>query len=187
VVVDAMTLSIATLRLNLGCGEYPLTGFVNVDAEPYAGVDLVAQVPPLPWPDDSATEIWAGHFLEHLDRGRGAELLAEAYRILVPGGTLGVVVPDFREVARRYVQGEDAPFLWVDGMHDMRNLDELCHFVLFSDCQTSHHQWAYDLASLKRALERAGFIATREIDRFSDPRLSTPRWYQCGWEAVKQP
>jgi hypothetical protein len=177
--------TVGALRLNLGCGEYRLEGFVNVDAMAFRGVDVVMTVPPLPWPDGSVSEIYCGHFLEHLERTAATELLGEAYRVLAPGGTIGIVVPDFREVARRYLNGGDAPFEWSDGMHDLTDLDELCHFILFSTCQPSHHFWAYDLTTLGLALERAGFALTREIDRFNDPRLSTPRWYQCGWQARK--
>jgi len=173
------------LKLNLGCGDYPLTGFVNVDATAIRGVDAVISVPPLPWPDKSADEIYCGHFLEHLSFAQAGELLSECFRVLQPGGKIGVVVPDFHEVARRYLMEADAPFEWQYHVHDLTDLDELNHFILFSTCQPSHHLWAYDLSTLGRALERVGFEVTGEIDRFSDPRLSTPRWYQCGLEARK--
>jgi predicted SAM-dependent methyltransferase len=173
------------LRLNLGCGEYPLDDFINVDATYFPGVNQVLSVPPLPWPDAIITEIYCGHFLEHLDEVRGRELLVECYRVLEPGGTISIVVPDFREVARRYVEREPSPFAWASHMHDLRDLDELCRFILFSTCQASHHFWMYDLDTLGRALERVGFSLTQEIDRFNDPRLSTPQWYQCGLEARK--
>ena len=180
-----MVVSTDLLRLNLGCGDYALPGFCNVDASYFPGVNQVLSVPPLPWADTCVTEIYCGHFLEHLSRQDAAELLDECWRVLVPGGTLGVVVPDFREVAWRYVMNQPAPFEWSDGLHDVGDLDELCHFLLFSTCQPSHHLWAYDLHTLRRTLESAGFEVTGEIDRMADPRLSTPRWYQCGWNSVK--
>jgi predicted SAM-dependent methyltransferase len=173
------------LRLNLGAGDYPLAEHINIDASPHPGVTMVLTVPPLPWPDGTVAEIYAGHFLEHLDLDRGRELLAEAFRVLEPGGALGIVVPDFREVARRYVAQEAAPFDWSDGHHDLRDLDDLCRCLIFSTCQPSHHRWAYDLATLERALTRAGFEVLGEIDRYTDPRLSTPQWYQAGLNARK--
>jgi predicted SAM-dependent methyltransferase len=180
-----VAVALDTLRLNLGCGDYSLDGFVNVDAMAFRGVDAVISVPPLPWPDASVSEIYAGHFLEHLSFADGGELLRECFRVMTSGASIGVVVPDFHEIARRYVLEADAPFEWGDGRHDMTDLDELCHYLLFSTVQQSHHLWAYDLTTLGRALERVGFALTREIDRFSDPRLSTPRWYQCGLNASK--
>jgi predicted SAM-dependent methyltransferase len=176
-----------TVRLNLGCGDYHLEGYVNIDAVASKAVDAVLTVPPLPWPDASVSTIYAGHFLEHLDRARGLELLKECYRVLEPKGTLGVVVPDFFEIAARYFTGQPAaPFEWPAGVwHDVRDLDELCHYLLFSTCQPSIHRWAYDLHTLGRALTWAGFEVLQEIDRYADSRLSTPQWYQCGLDARK--
>jgi predicted SAM-dependent methyltransferase len=173
-------------QLNLGCGDYRVPGYLGIDQLPGAAVDLVLTVPPLLWPDASIHAIYMGHFLEHLDDQRGAELLREAYRVLEPGGGLGIVVPDFREVARRYLSAERAPFEMPAGAwHDLADLDELCRYILFSNYQASHHLWMYDVDTLGRALRRAGFEVTGEIDRFNDPRLSTPQWYQTGLQARK--
>jgi predicted SAM-dependent methyltransferase len=181
-----MVVTVGTLKLNLGCGEYSLSGFVNVDAFAYRNVDTVMSVPPVPWPDASVEEIYMGHFLEHLGEQEGGELLRECHRVLRSGGTLGVVVPDFFEICRRYIKNEFAPFAWSDGNHDLTNdVDGLCRYLIFSTIQPSHHKWMYDEDSLRRALERAGFVVTGEIDRLEDPRLSTPRWYQFGLDARK--
>jgi predicted SAM-dependent methyltransferase len=180
-----VVVTITGVRLNLGAGDYRLAEYLNIDAVPGHAVDLVLTVPPLPWPDESVEAIYMGHVLEHFARDRGRELLDECFRVLAPGGTIGVVVPDFREVARRYVNAEHAPFEWFDGSHDLADLDALCHFVLFSTCQPSHHLWAYDFDTLRRALRLAGFEVLSEIDRYHDPRLSTPQWYQTGAEARK--
>lgn len=180
-------MAVATdIRLNLGCGEYLLQGFINIDSMICAPGVIVAEVPPLAFSDESVSEVYMGHFLEHMDGQRGRELLRECFRVLVPGGKIGVVVPDFRECARRYVMNEEMMFQWPAGSwHDMRDLDKLCHFILFSTCQPSHHLWAYDLDSLGRALAESGFEVTAEINRYEDARQSTPQWYQCGLDAVK--
>ena len=99
------------VRLNIGSGDLPmrLAGWTNVDETPYAGVDRVLHVPPLPWPDAGVREIYAGHFLEHLDLDEGHTFLIECYRTLEPGGLLGILVPDMAEIFRRYVLDEPAP------------------------------------------------------------------------------
>jgi len=176
------------IRLNVGSGDLPmrLPGWINIDESPYLGVDLVRRVPPLPWPDGSVAEIFAGHFLEHLNRVDATDFLDECWRVLQHGGTLALVVPDMREVMRRYVMDEPAPMEWPAGHHrDLRDMDELCATVIFSTDQPSHHQWAYDNITLGRALEAASFEIMREIDRFNDPRLGTGQWYQVGLEARK--
>jgi predicted SAM-dependent methyltransferase len=177
-----------TLRLNIGCGDFPMRmpGWINVDEEPYSDVDLVLRVPPLPWEDASISEIYAGHFLEHLDRAEAADFLDECWRVLVPGGRLGIMVPDTREIMRRYLFDEPAPMEWPQGhQRDLRDLDEMCAAILFSTMQVSHHQWAYDEHTLTRALRSAGFENIHECDRFRDPRVAVGAWYQILLEGQK--
>lgn len=177
-----------TIRLNIGSGDLPmrLPGWVNIDESPQSGVDMVLRVPPLPWPDRSVSEIFAGHFLEHLERTEAAHFLDECWRVLLPGGWLGVVVPDMREVARRYVLDEPAPMEWPQGHHrDLRDLDDMCAVIIFSTEQRSHHRWAYDKFTLSRALTSAGFEILGEMDRLGDPRIAVGAWYQVGLHARK--
>jgi predicted SAM-dependent methyltransferase len=175
-----------TLRVNVGCGDYPLPGWLNIDADDQSGADVHWRVPPLPLEDNSVSEIYAGHFLEHLERPDAADFLDECWRALVSGGTLGIMVPDTREVMRRYVMSEPAPMEWPQGHHrDLRDLDALCEAIVFSTMQPSRHQWAYDQFTLTRALKAAGFINVVEFDRFSDPRVAVGAWYQFGLEAIR--
>jgi predicted SAM-dependent methyltransferase len=107
--------------------------------------------------------------------------------VLVSGGKLGILVPDTREVMRRYIHDEPAPMEFPSGHHrDLRDLDECCAAILFSTVQRSHHQWAYDKSTLSRALSRAGFTRIGEFDRYHDPRVAVGAWYQVGIEGVKQ-
>ena len=177
------------VRLNIGCGAYPLPqskGWVNIDNIPYAGVDMVADVPPLPFESESVEEVWACHFLEHLSRGDADDFLMECLRVLVPGGQLGLVVPDTRAIMQAWLDGERKPVEFPAGRYwDTTDLDEVCGIFLYSTAQPSHHFWSYDLGTLTRAVERAGFRVLREIDRYHDPRLGSGQWYQCGVQAMK--
>ncbi len=95
------------LRLNLGAGAAPRSGYVNVDIQPFDGTDVLAHPAGLPFETDSVAEIRAVHLLDHysLDEGRGT-LLPHWVRILRPSGTLTVVVPDGDSLVRSYVAGE---------------------------------------------------------------------------------
>jgi SAM-dependent methyltransferase len=79
------------LRLNLGSGNRPLPGFVNVDSRPLPTVDVVADVRSLPFEDGIAAEIEASSLLEHF---RNPYLvLDEIHRVLAPTGLVRVRVP----------------------------------------------------------------------------------------------
>lgn len=67
----------------------------------------------------------------------------------------------------------------------MADLDEVCTLFLYSTAQASPHRWSYDLFTLRRALERAGFVVDAQIDRWRDPRLGTGQWYQMGLDCHK--
>lgn len=176
-------------RLNIGCGDYDLPledGWFNIDNAVGSAANMLTTVPPIPWPNQSIDEVYAGHFLEHLDYDKGQEFLHECYRVLKSGGKLGIVVPDTKEIVRRYL-GEMGDYgQTADGrVFRVNDLDDVCAYWLFSTIQPSRHRWAYDLETLERALRQVGFSVTGEIDRHKDPRLGTGQWYQCGLDAVK--
>lgn len=176
------------VRLNIGCGEWLIPGYVNIDADPALDVDIAAAVPPIPYPDATVDEIWSCHFLEHLDFETGAAFLRECYRVLRPGGLVSIVVPDMRWLYAEYSKGSGRAFEEPNSggrMRAVRDLDDLNAMFVFSTVQPSHHKWGYDLSTLSRALEVAGFPLLREIDRFRDPRLGTGQPYQCGLEGLK--
>jgi len=83
------------LKLNLGSGQNPRPGFVNVDkfGEPDLRCDLEAF--PWPWPDNSVSEIVMNHVFEHL--GASAEvfmgIMKELYRVCEPGARIQIAVP----------------------------------------------------------------------------------------------
>jgi SAM-dependent methyltransferase len=84
------------MKLNLGSGGKPLSGYMNVDKNPRApAVDVICDLDRYPWPfrDESAHEIVMAHCLEHLvDHNRGVK---EIHRILVKGGVAKIEVPHF--------------------------------------------------------------------------------------------
>lgn len=173
-------------RINIGSGAHPLLEYCNIDSAADALADVHLQVPPIPYPDGSLDEVFAGHFLEHLDQLEASEFLSECYRCLRPGGKLGIVVPDTREVMRRYIDGSNARMEYPLGTwRDLRDLDEVCATILFSTVQPSHHKWAYDMVTLTRLLEKHKFSVVAEINRWLDPRISVGAWYQFGVDAVK--
>jgi len=71
-----------------------MRGWVNVDAFDNCGPDVVwdLNITPYPWPDNSVDEIAMYHVLEHTEEWW--DVICECARILKPGGTMEVRVPD---------------------------------------------------------------------------------------------
>lgn len=82
------------MKLNLGCGDKLMPGYVNVDL--CGKPDVVCDLSGFPWPfeNSSADEIYSSHFLEHvLDF---EQTILEIHRILKPDGVFHARVPHCR-------------------------------------------------------------------------------------------
>jgi len=95
------------IRVNLGCGEKPLEGFVNVDFREAPHVDIVADARRLPFEESTLAEIFSSHLVEHFRRHHFAtSVLPYWRRLLLPGGLLRTVCPNWQEMLRRLHDGE---------------------------------------------------------------------------------
>jgi predicted SAM-dependent methyltransferase len=165
------------LRLNLGCGAKPRAGWVNVDLQP--GADLRLDVRRhLPFADASCADIYAEHVLEHLAYpGEVERVLADWFRVLAPGGSLSLGVPDTEGALRAYVSGDDEYFAWCRTQHWHRDwirtrLDSInYHFRQQSPTFGEAHLYAYDFETLAVRLAAAGFVDVRS--RPFDPALDS--------------
>lgn len=176
----------ACRRVCVGSGQHPMAYWTNIDDDADALADVRARVPPLPCEDESLDDVYAGHFLEHLLPGEAGIFLEECRRCLIKGGRLGLVVPDTREIMKRYVRGDLDEMEYPRGTwRKVRDLDEVCALFLYSTVQASQHQWSYDLVTLKRLVEKHRFTVVGEINRFSDPRVALGAWYQIGIDCIK--
>jgi predicted SAM-dependent methyltransferase len=173
------------LRLNLGSGHHPKPGWVNVDLlAPTADLRLDLREP-FPFADGTAELIYCEHFFEHLsypnldDRwshvleapGRESEaleFLRECQRVLAPGGTLQLVVPDVEGIVQQYVDRRRIPFS-LDSWWGPKWCDTPLHCVNYVFRQGTEHKYAYDDETLQLVVRRAGFVQVRR--REFDPSL----------------
>jgi predicted SAM-dependent methyltransferase len=95
------------LKLNLGSGQEPLDGFVNIDFVG-APVDLAWHLGDgVPFADGTVDAVLSEHVLEHLTLPQAQGVLHEAFRVLRPGGALRVSVPDAGLLLRSYAGTSD--------------------------------------------------------------------------------
>jgi predicted SAM-dependent methyltransferase len=96
------------MKLHLGCGKRHIPGFFHIDAVEYPHVDHVATIDNLGFiADDSVDLIYTCHVLEHFRRKDVGRVLREWARVLKPGGTLRVSVPDFARLCEVYQRTGD--------------------------------------------------------------------------------
>jgi predicted SAM-dependent methyltransferase len=96
------------LRLHFGCGPKLLDGWVNIDRvanDPSVRTDISLTC--LPWADASVDEILAEHVFEHFTFAEEQAVWQEVARVLRPGGTLTIEVPDFEWVCTTFLGADD--------------------------------------------------------------------------------
>lgn len=112
----------------LGSGQPRRTGrgIVNVDLKPWAGVDIVHDLEETPWPipDGAAMHCNATHVAEHIRNFSG--FMDECHRILSPGGSLFMEVPNARNAdmafadpthVRFFTKHTFINYLTIEGVH----------------------------------------------------------------------
>jgi predicted SAM-dependent methyltransferase/glycosyltransferase involved in cell wall biosynthesis len=150
------------IMLNIGCGNRKLPGFVNIDV--IKGADIRHDVRKgIPYGDGCIDFMFSEHFLEHLTQREGIEFLRECRRVLKPGGTVRIAMPDLDTLVGRY-HHEDwrgdgdmfkLGFEWVNNRCEMLNIA----------MREWGHRWVYNDEELKRVADLAGLLERGRMDR----------------------
>lgn len=142
-----MTVLTNLTRLNLGCGDQPLPGYVNTDIRPGVG-DATFDARDIPMPDESVDELVAHDLLEHFPSSQTSGVLGEWRRVLRVRGKLVIRVPNLLALSQSIVDGEFPPEMIrnIYGGHRWGKDGEL-------DCH--HTGWTPDL--IAELLHRHGF------------------------------
>jgi len=160
------------LKLHLGCGTNLKPGWLNVDLFEKADLQLDLREP-LPFSTQSVAMIYSEHFFEHLEYpGDARTFLSECRRVLVPGGTLSLVVPDAEWAVTCYGTGDDEYFR----MERSRGLNPVwtetrMHILNYLFRQYGEHKYAYDFETLTQVLADAGYVSI--VRRGFDPDLDS--------------
>jgi SAM-dependent methyltransferase len=170
------------MKLNLGCGAHVVDGWTNVD---YALGARLAKLPAFkavnsrlhlfnlewdsrivlhdltkrfPWDDASADAAYTSHTLEHMSRDDGRRFILECFRVLKPGASLRVVVPDLRVVVDRYVRGELKAEYVVEELGVLYEADSSTVKGRLAPLLQYPHKCMYDTDALCRLMADCGFV-----------------------------
>ena len=137
------------IRLNVGCGNKYMPGFLNVDRHGADDdIDVRSDTHPLPFATDFADELWAIHVLEHLHRSEAPKALYEWFRVLKPGGRLILELPCLDKIAQLIVNGEKNIRLTLLGLYgDPRDPKP-----------DMMHQWCWSKDELTDTLSGVAFL-----------------------------
>ena len=117
----------------------------------------------LPFQKESVDVIYSSHMIEHLDQLEVDIFLKEAYRLLLKGGTIRLVVPDIRKQVEEYVKSEDANAFIKATMLAVPRARTIMQRLRILFIGTRHHQWMYDGKSLGALLKKQGFVNVKEL------------------------
>ena len=175
------------MKLNLGCGQNVVDGWVNVD---YAFGARLTKIPVIstivrklklfsadwneaifvhdltrsfPWPDSTADVAYSSHTLEHFSREDGRNFLLECHRVLRKGGILRIVVPDLRQFVTDYMEDKFQADHFVEKLGVLVHTGnsaikkKLAPFIGFP------HKCMYDNSRLLEILDEVGFDASSRL------------------------
>lgn len=137
------------LGLNIGSGQRPFSAtpevyWINVNSVEHEGMpkpDVVCDGANLFYDADSVDYVVLHHVLEHFGCGEAAGLIREAGRVLKPGGSLLVFVPDLRALAERWLAGGLTTQIYVTNLYGA-----------YMGHEEDRHKWGFDRESLEKCL-----------------------------------
>jgi predicted SAM-dependent methyltransferase len=147
------------MKIHIGCWKRFIPGFIHIDICDLPHIDYRHVVDKLPMiPDNSADLIYASHVFEYYDRQKAVDVLAEWRRVLKPGGTLRIAVPDFAALLKVYEQTKNLDNI-LGPLYGRMVVD-----MGEKEIQIIYHKTVYDFDSLKKLLEENGFQCVHRYD-----------------------
>jgi predicted SAM-dependent methyltransferase len=149
------------MKLHIG-GKERHPDWKILDVEPRPEVDFVADATSLgQFETNSCEAIYASHVLEHFYHGINGEVrnvLKEWHRVLRPGGTLYLSVPDLEKLCSLYSRSDIS---FQERMHLM------C--IIYGGQSNIYdvHKIGFDYQILSYYLTAVGFVNIQRVERFN--------------------
>lgn len=160
------------MKLNIGCGEFYQHGWVNADVVSFGPVKpdvLMEPYEPWPWPDNVAEQVYLGHVLEHVPWEDVPAFVAEAVRVVIPGGPVVAVGPDWNRAVEEWHAGRRS-WDWLLGVPE----DDWHYQKVPPGSVGARHQWNCYEARLVRALQAGGLTEVHAVPVQPGPLTGWP-------------
>jgi predicted SAM-dependent methyltransferase len=162
--MDKYVAGVGEKKLNLGCGENVLAGWLNVDFDPLSPevvyLDATAR---FPLPDGVFDLVFSEHMIEHVSYAHAEHMLRECWRVMKAGGRIRISTPDLKFLMDLY-HGDKSPLQeeYVRRSAEEAGIKAMDTHVINRFVREWGHLFIYDEKALKAALQEAGF---GEIER----------------------
>jgi predicted SAM-dependent methyltransferase len=164
--------------INCGSGQRKFQPpWINVDINPRWEPDILGDVKSIPQLEDNcAATVVFHHSIEHLTLTDSAAAFKEAHRLLRPGGSMIVCVPNLRALVDAWREGRIDDYIFCVNLHGAYMNDE-----------ADLHRWSFTYSTLKKHIENAA--KWRRIDFFNNRPIAgadiAQDWWILSVEAVK--
>lgn len=171
------TTNVMPLNCQLGCGFVIADNYLNIDfldlmfENKIETTDIVKitdktncyflkhdATKRIPLAEQQFQTVYHSHFLEHVNPVEGYNVLVECFRILKPGGTLRILVPDLEFWVDAYYNKKQEFLNWYkDKWLGDSVLTKTSAQIFMGALHNHEHKMGYDFETLKHILESIGF------------------------------
>lgn len=155
------------LYLDVGCGLNLHKNFITLDYQWRPGLDLCWDITKgIPLEDNSLLGIFTEHCLEYVTYSDAYNVLLDCLRILKPGGTLRIILPDaelYLDIYQKWKRGENISFPYGVTTSTI-TLDGKKMPMMEVTRVMGGEGWilsAYDFYTLETMLKKVGFVDIR--------------------------
>jgi predicted SAM-dependent methyltransferase len=164
--IDAYMASSSCRKLNLGCGDNVLEGWLNSDILDIGHDKIFVDArEAFPFPNNTFRFVYSEHLLEHLDYGDGLNFLKECHRVLQPGGVLRISTPDLGFLVDFYLNDTPENQAYLRWASQFYWQSSVCFkaFVVDRYFRSWGHRCIYDFGLMRDSCKAAEFAHVKVV------------------------
>lgn len=142
------------IKINMGCGWRNFgKDWIHIDGGNYEHLDFY-NIEKLHFDDNTVDLIYASHVVEYFDKQKAKLILQEWNRVLKPGATIRIAVPNFQSIAELYLNHN----------YMLNNFLGPLYGKMKMGNETIYHKTIYDFVTLEKLLIDCGYSQVKKYD-----------------------